>query len=164
MDRIDLLEAKVKEMIGMVQTLREENQSLKDQLAAATESLDSMRQEQNVLDEERTVVRDRIEQLLGDLEEIQVGMTGDAPGDAAGTTPEAPDTAEASGSRPEPVQEEVGATGEEPSRFEFRASTDATGDSPEEPRGSVAETDERASEAGEPGRDFSEDRTLRGMP
>jgi len=71
MDRIDLLESKVKEMIGVVQVLRNENRDLKEQLAQAREEIRSVGDERQVLDQERTVVRGRIEQLLGDLEELK---------------------------------------------------------------------------------------------
>jgi uncharacterized coiled-coil DUF342 family protein len=68
MDRIDLLEAKVKEMIGMVHSLRQENSRLRtelDETRAIKSGLDETRQ---LLDEERDTVRSRIEQLLGELE------------------------------------------------------------------------------------------------
>lgn len=91
MDRIDLLEAKVKEMITMVQTLRSENQTLTEQLAEARERLSGVGEERELLDKERSVVRDRIEQLLGDLEVVQetdVSPTPAARGKAEADMPE----------------------------------------------------------------------------
>lgn len=83
MDRIDLLEAKIKEMISMVQSLRGENQTLVAQLAEAREQLSGAGEERELLDKERDVVKDRIEQLLGDLENAQAGAQSPAPSAAA---------------------------------------------------------------------------------
>lgn len=79
MDRIDLLEAKIKEMISMVQSLRGENQTLVTQLAEAREQLSGAGEERELLDKERDVVKDRIEQLLGDLENAQAGAQSPTP-------------------------------------------------------------------------------------
>ncbi len=79
MDRIDLLEAKIKEMISMVQSLRGENQTLVTQLAEAREQLSGAGEERELLDKERDVVKGRIEQLLGDLENAQAGAASPTP-------------------------------------------------------------------------------------
>jgi len=71
MDRIDLLESKVKQMIDMVQSLREENRSLTERLAAAETKYRALTEERTALDQERDTVRDRIEQLLGELSEVE---------------------------------------------------------------------------------------------
>lgn len=81
MDRIDLLESKIKQMIDLVQSLREENQGLRDRLSAAESRSREMSQEREVLDRERDQVRDRIEQLLGDLAEVERTRGGGAGGD-----------------------------------------------------------------------------------
>jgi len=70
MERIDLLESKVTEMIGMVQRLHTENESLRAQLAQANDRASTVSEEREVLDQERCLVRDRIEALLGDIENI----------------------------------------------------------------------------------------------
>jgi len=70
-DRIDLLETKVREMIGAVQSLRDENRELRRQLTEAQAQGQSLSSERELLDQERVVVRNRIEQLLGDLEGCQ---------------------------------------------------------------------------------------------
>jgi|GEM_PF-2227639 FtsZ-binding cell division protein ZapB len=67
MDRIDLLEAKVKQMIDLVQSLREENRVLTDRLAAAEARERDMAEQRQAIDRERDTVRDRIEHLLGEL-------------------------------------------------------------------------------------------------
>jgi len=85
MDRIDLLEAKVKQMIDLVQTLRDENGDLQRRLAEAEGRLKSASDERVVLDRERDQVRTRIEQLLGDLEGVGVpGEAGMGEGEAGG--------------------------------------------------------------------------------
>lgn len=78
MDRIDLLETKVKQMIDLVQSLRDANGDLERRLAAAEARVRAASEERTVLDRERDQVRHRIEQLLGDLEGI---------GSPAGETP-----------------------------------------------------------------------------
>jgi FtsZ-binding cell division protein ZapB len=70
MDRIDLLEAKVKQMIGLVQSLRDENGDLERRLAEAEARVRAASDERADLDRERDQVRNRIEQLLGDLEGV----------------------------------------------------------------------------------------------
>jgi len=88
MDRIDLLEAKVKQMIDLVQSLRDENHALERRLAEAEARAQAAGEERTVLDRERDQVRDRIEQLLGELEGVaapdaEAGANGDGPpGDA----------------------------------------------------------------------------------
>jgi len=93
MDRIDLLENKVKQMIGLVQALRDENGDLQRRLADAETRARAASAERAELDRERDQVRDRIEQLLGDLEGIsapapdapaEAGGNGDGHGDAHG--------------------------------------------------------------------------------
>jgi FtsZ-binding cell division protein ZapB len=92
MDRIDLLESKVKQMIDLVQSLRQENQALTERLTAAENRYRSLTEERAALDRERDTVRNRIEQLLGDLSEAER-----AAGDGRGAKPEpqrpAPDPA-----------------------------------------------------------------------
>jgi FtsZ-binding cell division protein ZapB len=97
MDRIDLLESKVSEMIGMVQRLHGENESLRAELAQANERATSLSDERQVLDQERNVVRDRIEQLLGDIESITTQPEMAEPGEPvihAAAPAEAPPAAE----------------------------------------------------------------------
>lgn len=87
MDRIDLLETKVKQMIEMVQVLRDENRDLTERLQAAEGRLKEASEERGVLDRERDEVRGRIEQLLGELEGIGKAPPtgeGDPAGDPAG--------------------------------------------------------------------------------
>lgn len=106
MDRIDLLESKVTEMIGMVQRLHSENESLRAELAQANERATSLSDERQVLDQERTVVRDRIEQLLGDIEGItaqpdmavpsEPAIHAAAPAEAPAETTQAPQQSESS--------------------------------------------------------------------
>ncbi len=81
MDRIDLLESKVRDMIVHVQRLNTENTSLRTELVVAREQLSALSDERQVLDQERGVVRDRIEQLLGDIEGIT--GNGDQPSSSA---------------------------------------------------------------------------------
>ncbi|MBI5137285.1 MAG: cell division protein ZapB [Nitrospirae bacterium] len=76
MDRIDLLESKVRDMLGAVQRLHAENASLRTQLAEAEQRLSALAQERSVLDQERDVVRDRIEQLLGDIARVGAADPG----------------------------------------------------------------------------------------
>lgn len=71
MDRIDLLEAKIKQMIDLVQALRDENRSLRERLDSAEAHSREISEERKVLDRERDVVRGRIEQLLGDLADLE---------------------------------------------------------------------------------------------
>lgn len=86
MDRIDVLEAKVKQMIDLVQSLRDENRALQERLAEAETRCSAITDERAVLDRERDQVRNRIEQLLGDLEGVAPpageGGNGDGPADA----------------------------------------------------------------------------------
>jgi FtsZ-binding cell division protein ZapB len=86
MDRIDLLEAKVKQMIDLVQSLRDENRALEARLAEAESRVQAAGEERSVLDRERDEVRTRIEQLLGELDGVAStggeGDNGDAPPDA----------------------------------------------------------------------------------
>jgi len=84
MDRIDLLEAKIKQMIELVQTLRDENQSLRGRLESAEGRYREITEERKVLDRERDVVRGRIEQLLGELGEIEAAKAGDGDGAPGG--------------------------------------------------------------------------------
>ena len=80
MDRIDLLEARIKQMLDLVQSLRDENRSLSARLEAAEARTREITEERKTLDRERDVVRGRIEQLLGELGEIeQAAPKGDAP-------------------------------------------------------------------------------------
>jgi len=76
MDRIDLLEAKVKQMIDLVQTLRDENDALREQLSSTEARSRQAAEERQALDRERDRVRDRIEQLLGDLEGVEAAPVG----------------------------------------------------------------------------------------
>jgi FtsZ-binding cell division protein ZapB len=86
MDRIDLLESKVKQMIDLVQSLRDANGDLQRRLADAEARVRAATEERTVLDRERDQVRDRIEQLLGDLEGLGApaggGGNGDGPPEA----------------------------------------------------------------------------------
>jgi FtsZ-binding cell division protein ZapB len=85
MDRIDLLEAKVKQMIGLVQSLRDANGDLERRLADAEARVRAASDERADLDRERDQVRNRIEQLLGDLEGVAPpagGGNGDSPPEA----------------------------------------------------------------------------------
>jgi chromosome segregation ATPase len=75
MDRIDLLEARIKQMLDLVQSLRDENQSLRARLEAAEARTREITEERKTLDRERDVVRGRIEQLLGELGEIEAATT-----------------------------------------------------------------------------------------
>jgi len=82
MDRIDLLETKVKQMIDLVQSLRDENSALQQRLSDAEARVRAAGEERSVLDRERDQVRGRIEQLLGDLE--GVGAPAGEGGNGAG--------------------------------------------------------------------------------
>jgi FtsZ-binding cell division protein ZapB len=85
MDRLELLDAKVKQMIDLVQVLRDENQALKEQLADVEARSREAAEERQALDRERDQVRDRIEQLLGDLEGLEGARGEGAPGGAEGS-------------------------------------------------------------------------------
>ncbi|MFQ5508800.1 MAG: cell division protein ZapB [Leptospirillia bacterium] len=113
MDRIDLLESKVRETIATVQQLRDENQALKTQIAEWEEKANALSGERSMLDNERSEVRDRIEQLLGDLENVTLEnnppearqMADDSsnasPEADAAATGEGPDSLEAGASQAE---------------------------------------------------------------
>lgn len=92
MDRIDLLDAKVKQMIDLVQALRDENDALREQLSSTEARSRQAAEERQALDRERDRVRDRIEQLLGDLEGVEGARgeghpAGDPQGAQAGHAP-----------------------------------------------------------------------------
>ncbi|MDH4229406.1 MAG: cell division protein ZapB [Nitrospirota bacterium] len=82
MDRIDLLENRVRDMIALVQNLRDENQHLRAELEAQQSRLSGLTAEQQVIDEERDLLRDRIERMLRDMESLD-GAAGSAPGETA---------------------------------------------------------------------------------
>jgi FtsZ-binding cell division protein ZapB len=95
MDRIDLLEAKIKQMIDLVQALRDENRSLRERLDSAEVRAREIGEERKVLDRERDAVRGRIEQLLGELADVEgAADQGAAPaaGEPAGRAAERPAT------------------------------------------------------------------------
>lgn len=88
MEHIDRLETKVREMIAVVHSLREENGRLKSQVADYESRLSGLSAEQGVIDEERTRLRDRIEAMLADLEALEAGAPApESAPDAAGDTP-----------------------------------------------------------------------------
>jgi hypothetical protein len=71
MERIDRLETKVREMIAMVHSLREENGRLQGQVAEYEARMSGLSAEQGVIDEERERLRGRIESMLSDLETLE---------------------------------------------------------------------------------------------
>ncbi|MDH5526872.1 MAG: cell division protein ZapB [Nitrospirota bacterium] len=76
MERIDRLETKVREMIAMVHSLREENGRLQAQVAEYETRMSGLSAEQGVIDEERSRLRDRIESMLSDLEALEASAAG----------------------------------------------------------------------------------------
>lgn len=72
MENIDLLEKKIKKVVDMMKTLKEENWKLEERLAEKDKEF--LR-----LEEEQRAVRSRIEKILGELEilEPQKGRVSD---------------------------------------------------------------------------------------
>lgn len=104
MERIDRLETKVREMIAMVHSLREENGQLKSQVAEYETRLSGLSDEQGMIDEERNQLRDRIESMLADLEALEAGATPPAE-DTDNTTPDDAPAMEAEAFQPEAAPE-----------------------------------------------------------
>jgi hypothetical protein len=71
LDKLSPLEARVREMVELIQTLKRENAGLKSDLRAARERLLKQHASDDRWDSERADIKARIEKVLDDLDSLE---------------------------------------------------------------------------------------------
>jgi chromosome segregation ATPase len=71
LDKMAALEAKIRSMVELIQSLKKANTTLEGELRAARERLSKQEEISSRWEKERDDVRSRIEKVLGDLDVIE---------------------------------------------------------------------------------------------
>jgi predicted RNase H-like nuclease (RuvC/YqgF family) len=71
LDRLDALEARIKDLVKLVQELRRTNASLEDEVKAARQRLTSQDDINRRWEEERIDIRSRIERVMSEIELLE---------------------------------------------------------------------------------------------
>lgn len=71
LDRLVALEARVRELVDLIQTLKRDNAGLKSELRAARERLVKQHEQDDRWVSERADIKARIEKVLGDLDSLE---------------------------------------------------------------------------------------------
>ncbi|MGH9427860.1 MAG: cell division protein ZapB [Terriglobia bacterium] len=70
-DRLDALEARIRELVSMVQDLKRKNGTLEEELRAARQRLASQDDSNRRWERERNDIKLRVEKVLGEMEVLE---------------------------------------------------------------------------------------------